>query len=113
MSFLPAPPLDSLFRFPLEFPSFGGYVASKGGRVAVIVVAIFVGISFARLLVEQFHPRTDPNAKVATLVREASGISPTDRRSGFDSPLDRHFRGVMTEFLDNVKTHREKTHELK
>jgi hypothetical protein len=90
-----------------------GIAGRKKSRKPVVFGLIFVSISFALALLELSQPKTDPNAKVAALMREASGTSPVDRRGAFDSPQDKHLLKVMTEFIDKVKTYKEKVHEPK
>jgi len=85
----------------------------KKNRKPVLFGLIFVSISFILCILELSNPRKDPKAQVADLVREASGTKPIDRRGEFNSPQDKLLREVLTEFLDNAKAFREKTHELK
>jgi hypothetical protein len=73
---------------------------------------IFAGISLFLCLLELPQPRKDVNAEVADLVREASGTKAIDHRGASSSPHDKLLLEVMTEFLDKVKAHREKVHQL-
>jgi hypothetical protein len=57
---------------------------------------------------ELSHLPKDPKAKVADVIREASGTKPIDRPSVFDSPQDKLLRAVTTELFDNAKAYREK-----
>lgn len=84
----------------------------KKNRKPVLFGLIFVGVSSVLCLLELSTPPKDPNAKVADLVREASGTKPIDRRGEFDSPHDKLLREVMTELLDKAKAYREKAHEF-
>lgn len=84
----------------------------KKNRRPVFFGLIFVGISFVLCLLELSRPPKEPNAKVADLVREASGTKPLDRRGAFDSPQDNLLREVLTEFLNKAKAYREKPDEL-
>jgi hypothetical protein len=84
----------------------------KKNRKPVVFGLIFVAISFVQLLSELSHPPKDPNARVADLVREASGTKPIDGGGAFDSPQDKLLREVMTEFLDKAKAYREEAHQL-
>lgn len=84
----------------------------KKNRKPVLFGLIFVGVAFVQCLLELSSLPKGPNAKVADLVREASGTKPIDHRSEFDNPQDKLLREVITEFLDKAKAYREKTHEL-
>lgn len=84
----------------------------KKNRKPVAFGLIFVAISFVLCLMELSHLPKDSNAKVADLLREASGTKPIGRPDAFDSPQDKLLREIMTEFLDKAKTYREKAHEL-
>ena len=61
----------------------------KKNRKPVLFGLIFAGVAFVLCLMELSHLPKDPKARVADVIREASGTKPIDRRSAFDSPQDR------------------------
>ncbi len=89
-----------------------GVAGRKKNRKPVLFGLIFAGVAFVLCMMEGAHPRKDPNAEVADLIREASGTKSIDRRGAFDSPQDKLLREVMATFLDSAKTHGEKGHKF-
>jgi hypothetical protein len=84
----------------------------RKNRKLVLFSVIFAAIASVGFAMELADRPKDPNAKVADLVREAAGAKPVGSSQTSESPQDKLLRQVLSELFENLKTYREKTHEL-